>query len=401
MRPNLPLMVFSHLRWDFVYQRPQHLLTRLARNRQVFFIEEPVYDRRYEPYMDLSSPTRNVTVARPHTRSEHYGFNDEQLPLLSEMVQELIEREELTDYVVWLYTPMALPLARTLNPRAVVFDVMDELSAFKNAPQYMKDMEQQTLDWADVVFTGGPSLYRAKRGRHSNLHCFSSSVDAGHFAHARHISEAPDQADIPHPRFGFYGVIDERMDFDLLSIMAKAHPDWQIVMVGPVTKIDPTSLPQHPNIHYMGPRQYNELPSYLAGWDVCMLPFALNESTRFISPTKTLEYMAAELPIVSTPIADVAGPYGDIVYLGGTPKEFIQACEDALNSPTKERERRTAAMRAVLENTSWDTTVQNMEALISSAVEVRSAGMSNIEASSPLPATFGRSSSRGESVPAS
>lgn len=372
MRPNPPLMVFSHLRWDFVYQRPQHLLSRMAENRQVFFIEEPVYDNIYEPYMELSSPCCNVTVARPHTKCLSYGFNDEQLPILAELVQELVEREELIDYVVWLYTPMALPLARTLNPRAVVFDVMDELSAFKDAPQELKDLEQSTLKWADVVFTGGPSLYRAKLGKHDNLHCFSSSVDAGHFAQARHIDEAPDQAAIPHPRLGFYGVIDERMDLALISALADARPDWQIVMVGPVVKIDPASLPQRANIHYIGARQYSELPHYLAGWDICLLPFARNESTRFISPTKTLEYMAAELPIVSTPITDVAEPYGDIVYIGGTPQEFIQACEDALHSSNEERKRRADMMQAVLEGTSWDRTAQAMEALISSALETKS-----------------------------
>lgn len=369
MRPKLPLVVFSHLRWDFVYQRPQHLLERMARERRVFFIEEPEYDQWYEPYLQTSSPAPGVTVCRPHTRCPNYGFNDDQLPLLSKFVRDLIKREGLTDYVVWLYTPMALPLARTLHPRAVVFDVMDELSAFKDAPQSLKELEQRTLDWADVVFTGGPSLYRAKFGRHPNLHCFPSSVDAQHFAAARTLEEAADQKAVPRPRLGFYGVIDERMDLSLLDDVAHARPDWQIVMVGPVVKIDPCLLPQRPNIHYKGARLYSELPSYLAGWDVGLLPFARNEATRFISPTKTLEYMAAEIPIVSTPITDVAEPYGDIVYLGGTTEEFIRACESALSATAEERERRTAAMRAVLKNTSWSSTVQAMENIIEEAVE--------------------------------
>jgi UDP-galactopyranose mutase len=263
---------------------------------------------------------------------------------------------------------MALPLAQTLRPRGVVFDVMDELSAFAGAPQEMKDLEAATLAWADVVFTGGPSLYRAKLGRHENLHCFPSSVDAAHFGQARSIDEAPDQAHLPHPRLGFYGVIDERMDLGLLDFLATSHPDWQIVMVGPVVKIDWAWLPKQPNLHFLGQRQYAELPSYLAGWDVCLLPFALNESTKFISPTKTLEYMAAELPIVSTPITDVAEPYGRIVYLGNTHDEFVAACEQALAATSEELERRVQQMRQVLATTSWDNTAAAMERLIDEAV---------------------------------
>jgi UDP-galactopyranose mutase len=368
MLMSSPLVVFSHLRWDFVYQRPQHLLSRIARHRQVFFIEEPVQDTHYAPYLEITTPAPNVVVGRPHTPLNSWGFNDEQFPYIAKFVADLIEQQELTDYVVWLYTPMALPLAKTLQPRAVVFDVMDELSAFAGAPQELKDLEAATLSWADVVFTGGPSLYRARLGRHENLHCFPSSVDAAHFAQARHIPEAPDQAGLAHPRLGFYGVIDERMDLELLDFLAASHPEWEVVMVGPVVKIDWQRLPKRPNLHFLGQRQYAELPAYLAGWDVCLLPFALNESTRFISPTKTLEYMAAELPIVSTPITDVAETYGQIVYLGRTPEEFVAACEQALTAPAEEREQRATRMREVLAHTSWDNTASAIEELIDKAV---------------------------------
>jgi UDP-galactopyranose mutase len=367
MRSNSPLIVFSHLRWDFVYQRPQHLLSRLAAHRPVYFIEEPVHDPWYVPYLEISHPAPNVKVVRPHTRVPQWGYNRDQVDYMRPMLEELVEKEELTHYVVWLYTPMALPVAQTLNPRAVVFDVMDELSAFKDAPQELKDLEAETLRWADVVFTGGPSLYRAKQGRHQNVHCFPSSVDAAHFAQAKHIAEAEDQAAQPHPRLGFYGVIDERMDVDLLRAIAEAHPEWHIVMVGPVVKIDWATLPKLPNIHYLGQRTYEQLPSYLAGWDVCLLPFALNESTRFISPTKTLEYMAAEIPIVSTPITDVAEPYGDIVYIGQTHADFIRACEAALASSSEERDGRAEKMRSVLKNTSWDRTAEAMDRLVGEA----------------------------------
>jgi glycosyltransferase involved in cell wall biosynthesis len=267
---------------------------------------------------------------------------------------------------------MALPLARALAPDAVVYDCMDELSLFLGAPPELLAHEAELLKYADVMFTGGPSLFRAKQSRHPNVHCFPSSVDAGHFrladAEGRPVSEAEDQAELPHPRLGFYGVIDERLDLEIVDRIAEAHPDWEIVLVGPVVKIDPNRLPRRPNIQYLGQRSYDELPRYLAGWDLCLLPFARNDATRFISPTKTLEYMAAELPIVSTPIADVAEPYGDIVYLGSTPEEFLAACEAALASSPEERAGRAAQMRKVLAGTSWDLTVAAMAGLLDQTV---------------------------------
>jgi UDP-galactopyranose mutase len=368
---SIPVVVFSHLRWDFVYQRPQHVLSRLARKRRVVFIEEPVLDTDSPPYMEHITPVdaENVLVCRPHTPATVAGYSRDQMPYLNTLVQKLMADEGIEEYVIWMYTPMAMPLAQELSPRAVVFDVMDELSAFKFAPVELIEREEALMRWADVVFTGGPSLFRAKQHRHDNIHCFPSSVDTAHFRQALTCADAPDQATLPHPRLGFYGVIDERMDLDLLDVMATAHPEWQIVMVGPVAKVEEADLPHHPNIHYMGQRKYEQLPSYLAGWDVCLLPFARNDSTRFISPTKTVEYMAAEKPIVSTPITDVAEPYGDIVYLGSTPQEFITACEQALASTPEEREEMFLKMRRVLETTSWDTTVEAMEELINQVVE--------------------------------
>jgi len=199
-------------------------------------------------------------------------------------------------------------------------------------------------------------------------------VDAEHFRlQGKQVPESEEQSDIPHPRLGFYGVIDERLDLEIVERLSQAHPEWHIVLVGPVVKIDPDRLPRRPNIHYFGQRSYDQLPGYLAGWDVCLLPFARNDATKFISPTKTLEYMAAELPIVSTPITDVAEPYGHIVYLGDTPEEFISACEAALASSPEERARRAVQMRQVLAGTSWDVTVANMEKLVTAAVAGKTA----------------------------
>lgn len=377
MQPRYSIVAFSHLRWNFVYQRPQHLLSRLAAKRPVFFVEEPELDSSGAAYWDRSIPQPNVVVLRPRTPVPALGFHSDQLAALEPLITELAEELEGTTLVTWLYTPLALPLAQALAPAAMVYDCMDELSLFHGAPPELLSREAALLECADVMFTGGPSLFRAKQARHDNVHCFPSSVDAAHFRSARPdqeggVREAEDQAGISHPKLGFYGVIDERLDLALIQHLADARPDWQIVLVGPVVKIDPATLPRRPNIHYFGQRSYDELPRYLAGWDVCLLPFARNDSTRFISPTKTLEYMAAELPIVSTPITDVAEPYGEIVYLGSTPSEFLAACEAALSAGPEERARRTSQMRQVLAGTSWDVTVAAMETLLAAAVAKKS-----------------------------
>ena len=360
-----PLVVFSHLRWDFVYQRPQHLLTRLAQHRPVFVIEEPVRDDHAAPHWERSEPAENVTVLRPHTPVERWGFNDEQAPHLESLLDELADEQGLRGATVWLYTPMALDLAERLEPAALVYDRMDALAQFAHAPPEMTRNEGRLLEAADVVFTGGPSLYRGVEGRNPNLHCFPSSVDAAHFGRALDgLAEPDDQAGLPHPRLGYFGVVDERMDLEAVRALAEAHPEWAVVMVGPVVKIDPATLPQAPNLHWLGQKPYEALPAYLGGWDVALLPFARNESTEFISPTKTLEYFAAEVPTVSTPITDVAEPYGDVVYLGDTPEAFVSACEQALSASDAERERRTTMMRGVLAETSWDRTAAAMMALM-------------------------------------
>lgn len=360
------LIVFCHLRWDFVFQRPQHLMTRLAEHYNVLFVEEPVYSEG-QAHLHKTAVAPNITVCRPHTPIHAPGFHDDQIPTLQTLLDDLVPDGEQP--LVWFYTPMALPLLQGLHPCKVIYDCMDELAAFKNAPKQLLQRESALLNIADLVFTGGPSLYESKRERHANAHCFSSSVDAKHFRQAqdRDISH-PDQAHIPHPRLGFYGVIDERFDTELVREMATAHPEWQIVLVGPVVKIDPANLPQGPNIHYMGQRNYPDLPKFLAGWDVCLMPFAMNESTKFISPTKVLEYMAAELPSVSTPITDVKVPYGDVVAIAETPREFIAACERLLAMTEGDRLKMAKRMREVVAGTSWDRTAGRMHELMENVV---------------------------------
>ncbi|MBX9680231.1 MAG: FAD-dependent oxidoreductase [Gemmataceae bacterium] len=362
-RPDL--VVISHLRWDFVWQRPQHLMTRLAQHRRVFFVEEPLRS----PNAELSwncRQTDGLTVCQPLTPAEAHGYNEEQFPRLRRLLQELFRKEGIRNPIVWFYTPMAFPLIDAADAQIVVYDCMDELSAFKGAPPEMLQREKALLKRADVVFTGGPSLYEAKKNRHPNAYCFSSSVDRKHFGKAldADLAEPADQASLPHPRLGFFGVIDERFDVPLLAEVAKARPEWHFSLVGPVVKIDPATLPKADNIHYFGQRDYKDLPAFLKGWDVALLPFARNESTKFISPTKTLEYMAAERLIVSTPITDVAKPYGDIVYLANNAQEFIAACEKALNASEEERNAKLDAMRGVLAKTSWDQTASEMNQIM-------------------------------------
>ena len=365
MADNCPLVVFSHLRWDFVFQRPQHLISRLAQARRVVWIEEPV-DGDTPQWLTLSS-LHGVTVYRPQLPGGGRGFHADQLPVLTDLLHQLMIKERLTGGSAWLYTPLALPLARTIHPGVIVYDCMDELSLFQGAPPELVGMEQELLTRADLVFTGGRSLYNAKQSRHPSVHCFPSSVDASHFRQAvpsGTASEIEAQRSIPHPRLGFYGVIDERLDMGLIDEMARSHPEWQIILVGPVVKIDPQTLPRHPNIHYFGQQTYQDLPKFLVGWDVCLLPFALNDATRFISPTKTLEYMAAERPIVSTPIRDVVEPYAGTVFIGNTTKEFINGVEKALTLTPEERSGLVGRMRAVVRETSWEITAQQMDTLV-------------------------------------
>ncbi|WP_318386082.1 NAD(P)-binding protein [Enterobacter sp.] len=356
------LYVFSHLRWDFVFQRPQHLLTRLAQDYPIFFIEEPIYSP--DPAgLVMSHPAPNVTVIKPHTPSQAAGFHDSQIAHLQPLLAEIVDEDDAP--IVWFYTPMALPLLAVFNPSLVIYDCMDELAAFEHAPRQLLQRESALLARADLVFTGGPSLYAAKAGRHDNVHCFASSVDAVHFGQALDRANFhPLQHDLPHPRLGYYGVIDERMDLDLLAAMADAHPEWQLVMVGPVVKIDPKLLPQRANIHYYGMQPYQALPQFLAGWDVCLMPFALNASTRFISPTKVLEYMAAQLPVVSTAIADVVEPYSHVVAIGRDTASFIRACEKMLTLTPQGLQTMQGEMKAIVDATSWDKTASAMHRLI-------------------------------------
>lgn len=364
------LVCLSHLRWNFVYQRPQHLLGRCAKNRRVFFVEEPVFSSDTDWRLDVSIHETGVWIIVPHLSK---GIGEETAQTAQQaMLDDLFQAAEISQYILWYYTPMAVSFTNHLKPLAVVYDCMDELSAFHGAHPELKANETQLLKRANVVFTGGHSLYEAKQHQHPNIHAFPSSIEKEHFATARNLSEEPaDQKDIPHPRLGFFGVIDERMDLELLRGIAEAKPDWHLVIIGPVVKIDPATLPTNPNIHYLGGKSYQELPGYLGGWDIAMLPFAINESTKFISPTKTPEYLAAGKPVISTPIRDVVRPYGDngLVRIASNVAEFVAAAEEIMGETSEARAKWLSEVDAFLADNSWDNTWGEMLRLIESAIE--------------------------------
>ncbi len=375
------LICFAHLGWDFVYQRPQHLMSRCARERRVFYIEPPLFDildgdRRLE----ITARGAELRVATPHLpasldtvpRAAAAGERAVAAALRA-LIDRMLVEQDIRAFIGWYYTPMALNPTRHLRPLVTVYDCMDELAAFTDGSPALPALERELLARADLVFTGGYSLYEAKRALHPRVYPFPSGVDAAHFARARQgLSDPADQAAIPHPRLGFYGVLDERLDLDLLAGVADARPDWHQVFVGPVAphKFDPALLPRRPNLHYLGMKGYDDLPAYLAGWDVATLPFARNRATRYISPTKTPEYLAAGKPVVSTSIHDVVHPYGDcgLVHIADTTAAFVAAVERVLGA---DRTRRLREGDAFLAGMSWDRTWAEMDSLIADAVAVR------------------------------
>ena len=359
------LICFSHLRWEFVFQRPQHLMTRFAREANVIFWEEPTFGSDdAAPCLNMKRcPTSNVLIASPQLPGNTDG--NMRTDMLRKLLDELLTKGR-RETILWYYTPMMLPFSRHIEASCIVYDCMDELANFKGAPVELLALEKELIAAADLVFTGGHSLYEATRALHAAIHPFPSSGDVAHFRQARGVLDTPhDQREVPAPRLGFYGVIDERMDLDLLTAMADARPEWSIVMVGPVVKISEADLPRRANIHYLGGKGYSELPAYLAGWDVALMPFAMNEATRFISPTKTPEYLAAGRPVVSTPIVDVQRQYADLeaVEIAGDAEGFVKACDAALQLAAGSSGW-LAEVDERLSGMSWDTTQKQMAALI-------------------------------------
>ena len=355
------LICISHLRWNFVYQRPQHLMSRFRKYFPVYYVEEPVYDTTTRYNEIIEDPGTGVVVVTPHLPEEARNKPEE----LRVLIDLLISSTGIKKMILWYYSPLGLQFTDHLSPELIVYDCMDELSAFRFAPPELKEYEQRLMEKAGLVFTGGQRLYEAKKHRHRNIHAFPSSIDKEHFESARKIAEEPaDQRSIPHPRIGFYGVIDERFDVPLLKSVAEKNPQWHFVVLGPTAKIDPASLPERPNIHFLGQKNYKQLPGYLAGWDIAMMPFAINEATAFISPTKTPEYLAGGKPVVSTPVHDVVRPYGEMgfVEIAATAEEFEKAIGKLLE--TEDRKPWLAEVDAFLAGNSWNMTWMKMSRLM-------------------------------------
>ena len=369
------LICFSHLRWNFVFQRPQHLMCRFSRTMDVIYWEEPIEIGANESaFLQVreAEDAPNLRIVVPHLPA---GMPDGAREAALERLLDAHVATIRGSLIAWYYTPMMLPFSRDIDADVTVFDAMDELSKFKFAPAHLLELEQELIDKADIVFTGGSSLYEAKKHRHPSVHCFPSSVDRAHFAKARAQGFDPaDQEDLPRPRLGFYGVIDERFDTDLLDKVAEMRPQWSFVMVGPVVKISEEELPKRPNIHYLGGKTYAQLPAYLSGWDVALMPFAMNESTEFISPTKTPEYLAGGKPVVSTPVKDVVRTYGDLegVKIASTPEQFVAACEAALELSANPYEWLSEA-DLMLSASSWEIVQARMAGLIAELLGTSSA----------------------------
>jgi glycosyltransferase involved in cell wall biosynthesis len=374
----MDLICFSHLRWNFVYQRPQHLLSRFAKQRRVFYIEEPILiNEEDKNYYNIASPINNLWVVVPYIQG--HLSEKENIEVQQDLLATLFSEQNINSYAFWYYTPMALQISKHLKPELIVYDCMDELSTFKFAPPELKQLEKEMFNIADIVFTGGHNLYKAKKNQHHNIYPFPSSIDKEHFVSARFKKNEPDdQAIISGPRFGFYGVIDERFDLQLLAETAELRPKWQFIIIGPVVKIDPETLPQFSNIHYLGSKLYNELPAYLSGWDMAIIPFLLNDATKYISPTKTPEYLAAGRPVISTSIVDVINPYAvkGLVHIADNANDFIKAAETELNTPN--RKKWLEEVDELLSDNSWDNTWRNMVELMDSALNQKTNLLTNL-----------------------
>jgi UDP-galactopyranose mutase len=363
-----PIICFSHLRWDFVLQRPQHLMNRFGKSRQVYFFEEFIPTEHHSPYLEFH-PYEGTEIVSIRPRLPRHWDEARCEAGLRDLLHMMLRLHRISRPILWFYSPMMFGFACDVEASAVVYDCMDELANFRFAPANLKETEAQLMARADLVLTGGRSLYEARKDRHSNIHAFPSGVETDHFAVVRTgIEPARDTVGLPGKKLGFYGVIDERLDLGLIAALASAKPDWSIIMVGPLAKIGHHDLPSAPNLHFVGQRSYGELPHYLADWDVALMPFAINEATRFISPTKTPEYLAAGLPVVSTPVVDVVAAYRNLpaVQIAASPQEFIAACERALSLKQADY---LPAVDRMLASMSWDESFRRISALLDAVLD--------------------------------
>ena len=371
-RESFPIIVHCHLRWDFVWQRPQQIFSRLARNHRVLFIEDPVIAEG-EPRLAIDEPYPNLVRIVPQI-PQHLAVNaDKDAEIFLPQIKKALDEHPLLagrfeQPLHWFYSPMPAPgYMGQFNAVGVVYDCMDELANFRFAPPDIADRERFVMSRADVVFTGGYQLFESKSRFHDNVHFYGCGVDVEHYGKARdEATEVPAAVlAAPGPRFGYFGVIDERLDYELIAALAEHFPAASVVMAGPVVKVDPNELPQHENIHWLGQQRYEDLPAIVKGFDVCLMPFALNEATKYINPTKTLEYMAGGKPIVSTAVADVVRNFTPIVDVARSPAEFVDAVERAWRQADADL---IAQGIERAQNASWDATVESMRNDVQQAI---------------------------------
>lgn len=354
------LLVFSPTEWDFVYHRPQHLLTRFAKYRRVFYFGPPRWGMTDIPRLHLHETTEGVQIVTPYLPE---GTSGEDISLsLKDLVDELIFEEDLSKFTLQYYYPEAIDFTRHLNPARIIFDKIQGFSLLKGSSPDLKLKESELLERCQLVVTAGHSLYESCQELHGNVHDLPSSLDYHHFAQARqNLPDPEDQTHIPHPRLGFFGVIDERLNIEMLKAMAQLRPDLHIVLIGPVVE---GNLPQLDNIHYLGKKSYQELPIYISGWDCAIMPFAHNEATRFICPSMTSQFLAAGKPVVSTSIRDVINPYADegLIQIADTVTDFIRSCESASHIKNEDPEWINRVDRHLAQK-SWDLTFRKMAEL--------------------------------------
>ncbi|HVE49429.1 MAG TPA: glycosyltransferase [Casimicrobiaceae bacterium] len=376
---QLPIVCHSHLRWDFVWQRPQQVLARLADRHRVAFVEEPITDAA-ATRLEISEPTCNVVRVVPHVRGPG-GDVDAQCSQLRPLLQRALREHPLCTgrfgrVIQWFYSPMVAPgFLGSFDTATVVYDCMDELSKFRFAPKDLEQREVTLLSAADIVFAGGHRLSTRKSRQHPNVHFYGCGVDVDHYARSRDAATAlpADVAALPHPMLGYFGVVDERLDYSLIDELARAFAHGSIVIVGPLAKVDRENLPTHRNLHWLGQRTYQELPAYVKAFDACLMPFALNDATEYINPTKALEYMAAGKPVISTAVPDVIRNFAPVAQVARSHAEFIALAARACAAPD------AALLAAGLElarEATWESVVAAMRARMLEAVRARSAATS-------------------------
>lgn len=361
------IICFARRRWNTLFHRPQRLMSRFAQEHRVFYIEEPVYDAESNHFEVQQVSNLSLWIVVPHLSAT---ATDHQNKICGELLDDLIKNFDIRKYITWYYTPLALRFSKHLAPLALVYDCMSDVQGSASASSELIVCEHELLHKADIVFAAGYGLYETMRNRHHNIYAFPNSIDKEHFHGARMVTEElPEQAAIPHPRIGFHGIVDECVDVKLLTTLAEQRPDWHFIIIGPIAAANTESLPSKPNMHFLGAKEYDIVPRYIAGWDVGIIPYAHNDHTKYLHPCKTMEYLAMGKPVVSTSIYDVVVPYGKkgLVLIADTVPVFIAAIEKAL--AMRGIKQRVLKADRFLSNISWDKTHRHMYILIEAVIE--------------------------------